>query len=202
MNRQSSDAHPSPRLLCEAIQVSVQRQGQQILKRYHYPHARETAIAIDRLSGWVEFSRDSPLVPRLEIGVVQLSSAGLAVEVLQERCRRLPHRTGTTMLPYLEQLQEALEHAWGFGLVHGDLNRKNILLTTSGYQLVDIEPLLCVPLASGSVYLRTTRPYLARADLEKRTVTVISDRLGWYCFSAWIRGAVSRPALAASELEV
>ena len=84
---------------------------------------------------------------------------------------------------------------------YGDLNRKNILLTASGYQLVDIEPLVCVPLASGSVYLRTTRPYLARADREKGSVTVMSDRLGWNCFSAWIREAIARPALAASQFE-
>lgn len=201
MNRQSPESPQFPRLLQEAIQVSLQRQGQRILKRYHYPHAREREIALDRLSRWVDFSRDSPVVPRLEVGAVQLSSSGLTVEVIQERCRRLPHRTGTAMLPYLEQLQDALEQAWASGLVHGDLNRKNILLTASGYQLVDIEPLVCVPLASGSVYLRTTRPYLARADREKGSVTVMSDRLGWNCFSAWIREAIARPALAASQFE-
>lgn len=196
MNQRSADSSQPQGLLQEALQVSLQRQGQRLLKRYHYPHARDMAIALDRLSGWVEFSRDCPVVPRLEIGAVQLSSVGLTVEVIQERCRRLPHRTDSEVLPHLEALQAALEQAWALGLVHGDLNRKNIWLTASGYRLVDIEPLVCVPLAGGGVYLRTTPPYLARIDREHRTVTVASDRLGWNCFCSWVQGDVRRPSAA------
>lgn len=199
MNRRSAELVQPQELLQGALRVSLQRQGERLLKRYHYPHARQAAIALDRLSGWIAFSRTFSVVPELELGAVQLSSAGLTVEVIQQRCHRLRHRIGAEMLPHLRTLQLALDAAWSLGLVHGDLNRKNILLTAAGYRLVDIEPLVCVPLAGGGVHLRTTPPYLARSDRQQRIITSASDRLGWNCFAAWVRGAVPRPAAAVAQ---
>ncbi len=193
MLRQKPDAPQVPGL---PLQISLQRRGNCLCKSYSYPYARDSEGVRERMLAWAEFSRSSRVVPNLTLCAIALTSEGLTVDVEQEFCRRLPHRTGGVVLAHLEELEQELSQAWSLGLVHGDLNRKNIWLTDSGYRVVDIEPLVTVPLAHGGTYLRTTPPYLARTDRDQQTVTAASDRLGFACFSAWVRGQVQRPAQA------
>lgn len=182
--------------LLPPLQRKLQRRGSRLCKIYDYPYAQDLTAVRERMLAWMEFSHHSRIIPTLTLGMSVLTAEGLRVEVEQELCHRVPHRIGETMRAELDELGEELRRAWSLGLVHGDLNRKNIWLTRSGYRLVDIEPLLKIPLANGGVHLRTTLPYLARCDRDHQTVTTASDRLGFACFQAWVRGDVERPAHA------
>ena len=73
------------------------------------------------------------------------------------------------------------------------------ILTKEGYRVVDIEPLLRVPLGNNHFALRTTHPYLAQEDRKNWNITQASDQLGFNCFSAWIRGEVEHPAMASTH---
>ncbi len=63
--------------------------------------------------------------------------------------RRLPVEPGPQCADGLLSLARDLDAMAGWGMVHGDLNRKNILWTEEGYRLVDFEPVLCVRRTNG-----------------------------------------------------
>ena len=175
------------------MQIIVECSNTSVVKRFLYPHATTAIDARDRILEWSKFSRISPSIPTLELHKLDLSTRGLEVVISQARCQRLKHRRDSQTIGYLEGLQEALEQAWRCGLVHGDLNRKNILLTCDGFRVVDIEPLICVPTKSCRTLMRTTAPYIAHSDLSHSAITAASDRLGLKCFAAWISGQVDHP---------
>ena len=175
------------------MQITIDHSNTSVVKRFLYPHAKTTNDARDRILGWSKFSRISSSIPTLELHKLDLNARGLEVVISQARCQRLKHRRDSQAIEYLEGLQEALEEAWECGLVHGDLNRKNILLTYEGFRVVDIEPLICVPTRSCRTLMRTTAPYIAHSDLTHSTITAASDRLGLKCFAAWISGYVDSP---------
>lgn len=175
------------------VQVSIEYKNTSVVKRFLYPHATTAVDARDRILGWSKLSRISSSIPNLELHKLDLSASGLEVVISQAKCQRLKHRRDLQAIGYLEGLKESLEEAWKSGLVHGDLNRKNILLTCEGFKVVDIEPLICVPTRSCGTLMRTTAPYIAHSDLMHSTITAASDRLGLKCFAAWISGHVDHP---------
>lgn len=152
-----------------------------------------TSLVSKRIQEWCKFSYESSLVPALNLQKLQLTDQGLVVEISQAKCQRIRHRRDSQSRKYLKALRETLDEAWTRGLVHGDLNRKNILLTTDGFRVVDIEPLICVPTSNDRILLRSTPPYIAHSDLMQATLTKASDRLGFNCFAAWISGFVDVP---------
>lgn len=148
------------------------------------------------MQGWARFSLTHKIIQPVELIKLEITQSGLFVDVMQKRlCRLKMHRTLQTFA-YLKELHLSLESAWESGLVHGDLNRKNILLTEGGFRLIDIEPLITIPLNTSKAAFRTTIPYIAPSDFEKGKITESSDRLGFACFSDWVHGFVDQPAQA------
>ena len=139
---------------------------------------------------------------RLVGSVPELSwrSRAEAVEVRQQRVRRLPVEPGPECAEGLLALAQDLDAMAGWGMVHGDLNRKNILWTEEGYRLVDFEPVLCVRRTDGRTLLRGTAPYVHPEDLEQNAIGPLSDRLGFACFAGWVRGRFVKPGEAVTEL--
>tara|TARA_Y100001968_G_scaffold297042_1_gene305685 strand:- start:496 stop:1116 length:621 start_codon:yes stop_codon:yes gene_type:complete len=168
------------------------------IKRYHYSFGGnfDLELARKRITCWAEFSSKYLAFQTIKLNYTCLKRNGMTIEIAQEPLNRLPHKTGESQSDLLNILKKELNNAWDMNLVHGDLNRKNILLTTEGYRIVDIEPLLRVPLGNNQFALRTTHPYLAEEDRKNWDVTRASDKLGFDCFAAWIRGEVEQPAMA------
>ena len=172
------------------------RQDIRIIKHYRYPLLVNQSALIKRLRHWEELSLRLDSIPAFSLVNEEIVDEQLEVCVSQDRVKRLAHATGSEMLPGLMHLKEDLEVVWSEGVVHGDLNRKNILRTPNGYRIIDFEPLVTIPLQSGQIVFRTTYPYLADVDRVEGCVTEASDRLGYSCFAAWIRQEVERPNLA------
>ena len=197
LQKQAKPCLPLPgKRLTPDVQIVIRHNYSSVVKSFLYPYAESTNDARDRILGWSRFSRSSSSIPFLELQKLDLTPRGLEVVISQAKCQRLKHRRDSQTFGYLEGLREALEDAWECGLVHGDLNRKNILLTCEGFRVVDIEPLICVPTRSGRTLMRTTPPYIAPSDLSQSTLTAASDRIGLRCFEAWISGYVDRPCMA------
>ena len=189
------------RYLYNGSLVVYQRRSRNLIqKKYIYSYQSESIEVYKRLLKWEEFSKFNSSISNLEVKDYFFNKDGLNVEMHQEYCNRIPHQKGQPLLMYLDELRNNLNKAWEKGLVHGDLNRKNILLTKEGYRVVDIEPLLRVPLGNNKFVLRTTHPYLAQEDRKNREITQASDKLGFDCFAAWIRGEVENPAMASPHL--
>ena len=171
-----------------------------LVKQYYYPFAKDFDIelALKRITGWAEFSSKYLAFQTIKLNHTCLKRSGMTVEIVQERLKRLPHQIGESQSDKLYILKKELNDAWDMNLVHGDLNRKNILLTKEGYRIVDIEPLLRIPLGNNKFALRTTYPYLAEEDHKNWNITQASDQLGFNCFAAWIRGEVEQPSMALS----
>jgi len=82
---------------------------------------------------------------------------------------------------------------------HGDLNRKNIIEDQHGLYLIDFEPVLEIPYKSSSVIMRGTEPYIHPLDRKNKKLTLLSDLLGFSCFSQWCFGLYSRPSFAVNN---
>tara|TARA_Y100001968_G_scaffold319397_1_gene350859 strand:+ start:519 stop:1121 length:603 start_codon:yes stop_codon:yes gene_type:complete len=185
------------RYLYNGSLIVYQRKSRNLIqKKYIYPYQNENIEIHNRLLGWEELSKLNSSIIKLDIKSYFYNKNGLNVEIHQEYSNRIPHQKGEPVLKYLDELRNNLNKAWEEGLVHGDLNRKNILLTNDGYRIIDIEPLLKIPLQNGKFVLRTTNPYLAEEDRKNWTISQASDQHGFDCFAAWIRGEVEQPAMA------
>jgi hypothetical protein len=81
---------------------------------------------------------------------------------------------------------------------HGDINRKNILENNDQLFLIDIEPV--VNFKEGDNFLlMSTKPYIHSSDYEKGKLTILSDLLGFGCFSLWYMRKYSKPYLAIND---
>ena len=179
-----------------SLLVTREYRGRFYLKRYHYPFAKSSNDALERMQGWASFSLSHKIIQPIELTRLEITQKGLFVDIMQKRLyRQQMHRSSQTFA-YLKELQLSLERAWEIGLVHGDLNRKNILLTEAGFRIIDIEPLITIPLSTTKAAFRTTIPYIAPSDFDKGKITESSDRLGFACFSDWVNGFVDQPAHA------
>ena len=183
-----------------ALEIYYRRNRDKLLKKYIYPYVKDCSEASKRIECWCNFSYECEIINNIKINQISINNSGLSVELHQSLIKRIPHQRGEKQNSFLKELNIALNCAWEKGLVHGDLNRKNILLTKEGYRVVDIEPLLRVPLGNNKFVLRTTHPYLAQEDRKNQTISQASDQLGFDCFAAWIRGEVENPAMASPHL--
>ncbi len=179
-----------------ALKIYYRRNRDKLLKKYIYPYVKDCSEASKRIECWCNFSYECEIINNIKINQISINNSGLSVELHQSLIKRIPHQRGKKQNSFLKELNIALNCAWEKNLVHGDLNRKNILLTEEGYRIVDIEPLLRVPLHNGEFALRTTSPYLAHEDRENWNITKASDKLGFNCFHSWVREEVEYPAQA------
>jgi len=83
-------------------------------------------------------------------------------------------------IPMLYKLAEALEYLQDIGLVHGDLNRKNILYTDDGYKIIDFEPDL-YQLKNGLKQTMITVPYVSNEDKRNNTIKTLTDKVS-FCY--------------------
>ena len=123
------------------------------------------------------------------------------VEVAQRRVQSRRLEPGPDAVSALAGLARDLDAMTHEGMIHGDMNRKNILWTGDGFQVIDVEPLLCVRRADGRTVLRGTPPYVHPDDLRKNRISTLSDRLGFACLVEWLRKRVSRPSEAVPRMQ-
>jgi hypothetical protein len=120
---------------------------------------------------------------------------------LQRRTRRLSRVQRRPTLKDFRALAKSLDDAHVAGLIHGDINRKNVILTDDACALIDWEPSLSQEV-SGRVTMMATRPYIHPADLAQGTITKRTDL---YCYGAYMLGhlvgfdVVRRKAFARDE---
>jgi hypothetical protein len=164
-------------------------------KVYRYEAEQDAGVLAERMDLASRCSRLVGSVPEMS-----WRSTAEVVEVRQQRVRRLPVEPGPECAEGLLALARDLDAMAGWGMVHGDLNRKNILWTEEGYRLVDFEPVLCVRRTDGRTLLRGTAPYVHPEDLKRNAISRLSDRLGFACFAGWVRGRFEKPREAATQL--
>ena len=160
------------------------RVGNLIRKKYFYPYANTNTIFYKRIKGWENFSRNSYSVSNIEVKNYKFSSKGLEIEIDQELCFKTSFTNKNFIHHSLNKLYQELRTAWEQGLVHGDLNKKNIILTKKGFKIIDIEPLIRVPLLNGGFELRTTYPHISVNDQKEWDITQESDQLSFNFFSS------------------
>lgn len=131
----------------------------------------------DRANKIVSISAESGLIPRTEI-----FEHGRHLVYKQDVVRRTtstPCYDGRRAL--LSRLAVQLDSIAHVGLVHGDLVRKNIILTDQGYQIVDWEPSLKQAFNHREV-LMYTPPFIALCDYLNKNLTCCSDMVAFFCF--------------------
>ena len=175
--------------------IETRKIGEIVEKNYIYSYHKKCSEIYKRLLKWSRFSKLNESINKFELKQINQSSDGkLNILIHQKYCNKINHKRGISVLKFLKNLEIDLLEAWNLGLVHGDLNRKNILLTEEGYRIIDIEPILKVCTDNNKFVLRTTYPYLARVDKKNWNVTIASDKLGFKCFSSWVNKKVEHPS--------
>lgn len=76
-------------------------------------------------------------------------------------------------------LTHSMDLAWQAGLVHGDLNRKNVLFEAETAHILDWEPAL-FQLVHEKPSLMATHPWIDPEDIANNRLTVNTDLLGVY----------------------
>lgn len=177
------------------LRRSLDSSSEWLSKGYRYETEQDGIVLARRMDLASRCSRLVGSVPE-----ISWQSTAEVVEVRQQRVRRLRVEPGPECAYGLLALAQDLDAMASWGMVHGDLNRKNILWTEEGYRLVDFEPVLCVRRTDGRTLLRGTAPYIHPDDLERNRISTLSDRLGFACLVEWVMGRVRRPAEAAPRL--
>lgn len=101
-----------------------------------------------------------------------------------------------------KKIAHMISEAHSIDLIHGDINRKNIIIHESGVTLSDWEPSL-IQAKKGKVALMATYPYIDPDDLKKRQITKNTDLFSFACYSASVSEGDFSPmrALAISKPE-
>ena len=97
------------------------------------------------------------------------------IEILKDNCNL------TDRVKYLSHLSKELNIFSKYNFVHGDLNQKNIKLTTSGYVVLDFEPLLSLSVKGRYLHM-CTYPCICNEDLTNDVITSRTDKLSFDIF--------------------
>ena len=92
----------------------------------------------------------------------------------------------------LDNLTLSLEYLSSVSLVHGDLNRKNIIYTKTGFKIIDLEPSLN-QIIDGTPRFMITKPYIAKSDLKQRRISTRTDKIGFFYFILRITNKIKTP---------
>jgi len=84
-------------------------------------------------------------------------------------------------LAHLRNLATDLQLISRLGFIHGDINRRNICATRTGFAILDFEPCL-KQRVENKIQFKVTLPYLSNRDREKNNVSSLTDKLGFYYF--------------------
>nr|WP_275851470.1 hypothetical protein [Sulfurimonas sp. SAG-AH-194-C20] len=82
----------------------------------------------------------------------------------------------------------ALEYLEKIGFVHGDINKKNIIYTNTGFKLIDYEPSLLQKINNKKQFM-VTRPYISKVDLNNNIITSRTDKISFFYFLLRINGS-------------
>lgn len=93
------------------------------------------------------------------------------------------------------KLANDLDRLQVYNLVHGDLNRKNILFDGELYRIVDWEPSL-LQIKNGVKMMMFTPPYISLNDLNSKKLTETTDKLAWFFFILRIRNVLDTKSIA------
>ena len=88
----------------------------------------------------------------------------------------------------LKNLASDLEFMSELGFIHGDLNRRNICATQTGFVILDFEPSL-KQRVNNRIQTKVTIPYLANRDRAENTVSSLTDKLGFFYFIRRVTGS-------------
>ena len=91
-------------------------------------------------------------------------------------------------------LSSALEHLSSVSLVHGDLNRKNIIYSKNGFKIIDLEPSL-KQIIDGTPKFMITKPYISKNDLKQNNISTRTDKLCFFYFVLRIKNKIQIPDL-------
>ena len=86
-----------------------------------------------------------------------------------------------SLMNKLGQLAEDLSKMSDLEFVHGDINMKNILFNGDRFYVIDLEPSL-FQYKKGNKQLMMTIPYWSFNDIQNNTISVESDKIGFFCF--------------------
>ena len=110
-----------------------------------------------------------------------ISFGATEIQYRQSRLHKIPHTSDTKDLERFMPVVEALNAFKQFGFIHGDLNKKNIINTPSGFYIVDLEPSLKQKRNDRNSLIGTA-PYIASDDAESNELTYKTDKLSFYFF--------------------
>lgn len=88
------------------------------------------------------------------------------------------------------ELIYALEYLNTISFVHGDINRKNIIYTSDGFKIIDYEPSL-LQMKNNKEQLMITIPYVLESELKSKTITSLTDKIGFFYFILRVQKAFS-----------
>ena len=129
-----------------------------------------------RIGAISDFSRSHRIVPKVEyhedVGFLYYS------QVLIEKNPLIQNELSVL----LRHLARELEEMHRIGIVHGDINRKNIIFDGQSLRLIDLEPSL-LQRRGGRVTMMATPPYIFSGDWISRIITARTDKIGFimYC---------------------
>lgn len=126
-----------------------------------------------------EFSQVLDFIPK--------TSFEFTEDILVYRQERIKHEKLRALNLYkrrllIEQLAHNLNELEKTGFIHGDINKKNILLSDSKLYLIDLEPSL-KQIKRGVDKLMFTPPYISLNDLRNGQLSVETDKIGFYFFT-------------------
>ena len=168
-----------------------------ILLKYDYPVSVDVNAMMERMKEWSRFSSVTSSIASIEISVFSQCEGLTSIELIQDNVRCCSFDSQDSKENALIDLENSMCDAWLQGLTHGDLNRKNILISNQLYVVIDIEPVLT---SSQCGLLMATYPYVSPTDIKTNELSWKSDLIGLYSFASWSRGLTRTPYEAAIQI--
>jgi len=118
----------------------------------------------------------------------QLYPALVNTEIIQStnRCTLKQKKIKTISIKKVQKkdfltLIKTLNYFEKIGFVHGDLNKKNIINTEDGFRIIDYEPSI-LQISNGLKQYMVTKPYISKLDLLENSITIRTDKIGFFYF--------------------
>lgn len=133
----------------------------------------DNSFIIDRISkiNNFDFQKYESLV---RTNILESENNFIYIQLFQKRVKPYFHKDK------MIQLAEALDYFLSQDFVHGDINRRNVLCTSSGYKIVDYEPDIFQKRNCYNTFV-FTQPYISQRDIVNFTLTSLTDKIG-FCY--------------------
>ena len=171
---------PIKKLNSDHVLISRKIENGFLKKTFEYKNPNDWNLAEERLNFFSQNSGLGKFIP--EYNWKRLSNIFFIEQRIVNKVFSAPS------LSSLEKLAFNLDSIGLNRFPHGDLNRKNIVLSQDNFYLVDIEPIVAIKGPNEKIVLRSTLPYIHKKDIEQNSITILSDLLGYFCFILKING--------------